>query len=542
MASNSVSGSFKGIEISFTYEGPRVVMSVLNTTDEGKRLRVMFQQQPSSGRVNWTSFRLTGQVQEVVVPHDVLQSHKLAFYVDNHEPISTFTDKILDELKHIQEQYLNDEANNVSAPEEEQQSPMLTNDEKIDDLLKKTDFDVDPNLVASQNGNQPIEESESIEYDDSPNLELQNADQEIDESANAIDEVADESVNAVDEVAETIDAAKLIDESISVDRPKESEIGRKNSKIIENYVPDVSTELQFKIKVPSIPKSATKVQNNYIPSTTRPSASNGKEKNGFFGNLAGAFGLSFANKKQYFMEQNKQLYDRFHADLKKLEKDYNDGYGIPLENWDVATLNEQQSAVLLLNLMVNEVSEWKKEANKANSTKATLAKELESIEKELKQTLKHTRGINAPSPTLFPDRTASSDQDLENIQNDCDNYIKRFTEKLSALEQNHAEKVRVPAFKKFLLEFVRDKLFPSVAEFSKLKSVQTRLNWFLDLVDYELIPIEPGVTKFSPERHEVKDICSSDFEADTIVEVITPGLQLKGGKRIVQNAIVVQAE
>ena len=100
----------------------------------------------------------------------------------------------------------------------------------------------------------------------------------------------------------------------------------------------------------------------------------------------------------------------------------------------------------------------------------------------------------------------------------------------------------MPAFKKFLLEFVRDRLFPSVAEFSSLKSVQSRLSWFLDLIDYELMPIEPGVTKFSPELHELKDVCSSDLDTDTIVEVVTPGLQLKGGKRIVQNAVVIQAE
>ena len=531
MASNSVSGSFKGIEINFTYEGPHVVMSVLNTTDEGKRLRVMFQQQPSSGRVNWTAFQLTGQVQEVVVPPEVIQSHKLAFYVDNHEPIATYTEKILEELKQIQEKYLKENPIDVSTPEVEQQTPMLSNDGKIDVLLNNADHGINQTLNSENNGNKPFDNASSIKDDDIPKIDSENTTQELNQNPNVIDDVSISKDLEID-----------TDESKSIDKSSVPEKVKYKSNNIDNYVPDVNTELQFKIKVPSLPKSATEEKTTFIPPQMVSPTSKSKEKNGFLGNLAGAFGLSFANKKQYFRQLNQQLYDKFHADLEKLESDYNNGCSIPLENWDIESLSEQQTAVLLLNLMVNEVSEWKSEANKATSTKETLGVVLESIEKELKQTLKHTRGINAPSPTLFPDRTALSDQDLIRIQNDCDNYLKRFTDKLSTLEQKHAEKVRVPAFKKFLLEFVRDKLFPKVAEFSTLKSVQTRLNWFLDLVDYELMPIEPGTTKFSPDIHELKDICSSDFETDTIVEVVTPGLQLKGGKRVVQNAIVIQAE
>jgi molecular chaperone GrpE (heat shock protein) len=56
------------------------------------------------------------------------------------------------------------------------------------------------------------------------------------------------------------------------------------------------------------------------------------------------------------------------------------------------------------------------------------------------------------------------------------------------------------------------------------------------------MPIEPGKTKFSPEYHEVKEKRSTDFDADTIVEVVAPGLQVKGGKRVIQNAVVIQAE
>lgn len=550
MVVNSVSGSFRGIEISFAYNGPHIVMSVLNTTNEGKHLRVMFQQQPRSGRVNWTSFQLTGQIQDVLVPTEVMQSHKLAFYVDHHEPIATYTDKIIEELQQIQENSVFEEPQNGSASESDQQTPLLPENDGSEVIINHPDAENNVTDYHEENVNKPIAEDKSdgtnnqdiqLETDEVPTYSKAD---DIRQNALGEEKIAASStstnINAADisSVVQITDQDNLLPEL----KPDVSTNGKRKPNGINRNAPDVDTELQFKIKVPSIPKSTSKKQATFIPTQSNALSTSKQQKQGFFGNLAGAFGLSFASRKQFYIEQNKDLHEKFHANLEKMENDYNNGNGIPLESWNVDTLNEQQTAVLLLNLMVNEMSEWKKDAQKAKSTKDTLAVSLEEIENELKQTLKHTRGINAPSPTLFPDRNASSDQDLERIQKDCDSYLQRFSEKLSTLEQKHAEKVRVPAFKKFLLEFVRDRLFPSVAEFSNLKSVQSRLSWFLDLVDYELMPIELGLTKFSPELHELKDVCSSDFDTDTIVEVVTPGLQLKGGKRIVHNAVVIQAE
>ncbi len=554
MVANRVSGSFRGIEISFIYDGPHVVMSVLNTTEEGKRLRVMFQQQPRSGRVNWTTFQLTGQTQDVVVPPEVMQSHKLAFYVDNHEPIATYTDKIIEELNQIPEKSIMENPPNVSEPELDQQAPLHTKDEEQNALIDTLYSGNDSPDFQEENINNPTTDvkSDRTNYQHIPNeTDVVPPDSKADGTKeNDIgEEKTDSSLLIPNKNAAEIKSGShgktqedLEDQSSSQVKIDISSIGKHKTNRRSSQVPDVNTELKFKIKVPSLPKSASKKQTAVIPTQSGAFSTTKQQRQGFFGNLAGAFGLSFANKKQFYLEQNKHLHEKFHSVLEKMENDYNNGNGISLESWDIEALNEQETAVLLLNLMVNEMSEWKKDAQKVNSTKETLAKTLEEIENELKQTLKHTRGINAPSPTLFPDRSASSEQDLERIQKDCDSYLQRFSEKLSTLEHKHAEKVRVSAFKKFLLEFIRDRLFPAVVEFSSLKSVQSRLSWFLDLVDYELMPIEPGRTKFSPELHELKDVCSSDFDPDTIVEVVAPGLQLKGGERIVQNAVVIQAE
>ena len=571
MTASSVTGSFRGIEVSFTFNGPHIVMSVLNKAEDGRRLRVMFQQQPLSGRVNWAAFQLTGQTQEVVVPVDVIQSHKLAFYVDNHEPISTYTEKILEELKQIQDQQLVDNQSNSSASELEPQTPQHSQDNQVETTDQGTGQKINEvsNKTHKQengvNGTTPEKESEMavpvsiLKIADDLNSErkidgtLSNTTPDLETpislepehtSTNPngdgnhtvpLENLPDETAPEVEyEVPPISTNGDSVDEPISTPKEKKQYIGQ--------YFPSASNELQFTIKVPSFPKSASKKQATFIPPRTASTSKSNGKKHGFFGQLAGTFGLIFPKKKEYYVQQNRHLYEKFHANLERLESDYNNGCGIPLDNWELESLSERQIAVLLLNLMVNEVSEWKKAAKKGDATKDTLAKSLETIEDELKQTLKQTRGIAAPAPTLFPDRTASTDKDLMVIQEDCDKYLQRFSKKLAALEQKHAEKVKVSAFKKFLVEFVRDKLFPNVAEFISLNMVQSRLNWFLDLVDYELMPIEPGKTKFSPEYHELKEKRSSKYESDTIVEVVSPGLQSKDGERVIQNAVVVQAE
>ena len=66
--------------------------------------------------------QLARQTQDVVVPREVIQSHKLAFYVDNHEPIATYTEKVLEELKELKGQQTPEVKTSDSTPEYEQQT------------------------------------------------------------------------------------------------------------------------------------------------------------------------------------------------------------------------------------------------------------------------------------------------------------------------------------------------------------------------------------------------------------------------------------
>ena len=556
MTANSVTGSFRGIEVSFSLNGPNIMMSVQNKEENGRRLRVMYQQQPSGGRVNWVTFQLSEKSQNVIVPADVIQSHRLAFYVDQHEPISTYTTNIIEELDLIKaqlgiEDQLEEEIEEVEV-----------------DTLQETPESVPDTFLPNENGNGNHSVSSELNHDSILN-NIQQAQDNTGDNPSEID-----SLDTLDSNNQSTSESKLANMDPAPDTPDENidansdltdknevpenalkpnsdqptiedvdNLPKRKAQYVGRYLPSITEDIRFKIKVPSIPMSSSKQPATFLPPQPLSSGRRNDRGQGIFKQLGGILSLSNnKSKKTYYQDQNRSLYEKFHSDLEQLENDYNNGSGISLDNWDYNELSEEEAAVLVLNLMVNEISSWKKSAKQGNDTKETLATKLEEIEEELKQTLKQTRGITAPSPTLFPDRVATSEQDLADIQRDCKTYLDRFNEKLSKLELQHAEKVKLPAFKRFLVEFVRDKLFPIVVEFNSLASVQPRLNWFLDLVDCEMIPIEPGKTKISSDLHQVREKRSSDCETNTVVEVITPGIQSKDGSRIIQSAVVVQSE
>ena len=188
-------------------------------------------------------------------------------------------------------------------------------------------------------------------------------------------------------------------------------------------------------------------------------------------------------------------------------------------DWDPERLCEEETAILLLNLMVNEVTAWQKETGRGTPETKQLVEALTEVGTRLRQTLTQTRGMSTPSPTLFPDLLAENGRDVEKIQSECDAYLQRFTKKLMEQEKRHAAKIETLAFKKFLIEFVRDFLFVEIAKSAPGNAVPKRLTWFLDLVDSEVIPIETGKTQVSPNHHKVKGACSSEFASGTIVRL-----------------------
>ena len=98
MATNSVTGCFRDIEVSFSIDIDCVRMSLRNLITDESQVRVMYQKHPMSGLANWKQLELTNKPVSLRLPSEVLEAYRLTFFVDDAEPISARIEKILAEL------------------------------------------------------------------------------------------------------------------------------------------------------------------------------------------------------------------------------------------------------------------------------------------------------------------------------------------------------------------------------------------------------------------------------------------------------------
>lgn len=529
MSKNSVTGRFRDIEIAFSIEGIRTYMSVRNLISDDRQVRVMYQKSAMSGLANWRQFQLTHTPVLLHLPAEVLEAYRLTFFIDNAEPISARIEKIAMELDQLR----------AELPAEDLVDDLVT----VPDISRlKNHSDID----ASANSEPEIAPTQQIEKVVVPRkpkpVEAQIEKADVPQEPESVEE----TVNSSDPEAHTAEPKQLV---LAENEQEPTEESSPIRIIPKSPAVNVDTNLEFKITVPSLPASVlAKQRKSQATATGKDNSPNANrltsKRKGILGQFAQALGLPVNRRrsKAYYQATGEAIQDEFQDKLSKLEKDYNEGYALNLTDWDPETLCEEETAILLLNLMVDEMTAWQKETRRSTPDTKQLVEMLTEIGMRLRQTLKQTRGVSTPSPTLFPDLLAENQRDLEKIQSECDAYLHRFTKKLIEQEKKHATKIEVVVFKKFLTEFVRDYLFVEIAKNTHGKALPKRLTWFLNLVDSELIPIEIGQTKVSPKHHKVKGACTSEFESGTIVEVVTPGLQSKDGKRVSQMAVVIEAE
>lgn len=570
MDRNSVTGRFRDIEIAFTIDGDAIMMSVRNLVNEVKRVRVMYQKLAASGLANWVNFQLINTPVLRRLPTEILEAHRLTFFVDDAEPVSARIEKIVDELNALKPELpaentpedaaelngLNPES--TTADQDETHTPGLKPPKE------STAVPATPSLETHSHGDKTLAPEDAATQQIEATVEdiLQAEISELAGTRMDENEPPEPDIEAAEQVEAAPPHTAEVDTSESVvpENAQKSEEKLAPTPIVmklpktQNAVPVsqiVDSNLEFKITVPALPPSALAEQRKAqaaahlgaIAAKAGTAASRMKEK-GVFGQLAQALGGIAGGRrgKTYYREKGEAIQNEFQDQLAKLERDYNEGYGLNLLNWELDTLNEEEIAILLLNLMVNEVIAWQKESGRATPETEQLVQTLADVDTRLRQTLKQTRGASTPAPTLFPDLLAENERDLEKVQNECDAYLQRFASKLTEQEKNHAPKIEVLIFKKFLIGFIRDYLFVEIAKSTQGNELPERLNWFLDLVNSEVIPIEVGKTKVSPKHHKVKGARASELEAGTIVEVITHGLQSKDGRRISQMAVVIEAE
>ena len=574
MARNSVTGCFQDIEISFSIDVDCIRMNLRNLVADEKQMRVMYQKQPTSGLANWKQFQLANHPVSLRLPTEVLEAYRLTFFVNDTEPISARVEKVLAELDpftKLSEENLSEDIETVTDTEfadTHNTADGYISEEPEVEAVKQVE--TTPNLPGIQlppatttDANiDDFEEAESIEskqVETTPNLpEIQplaatTTDVDIDDFEEA-ESIESEQMDATPDISEMQQPKQTLRarqksplETEGQSEPSHATSQPSTIRKIKPELPRISSNSEFKISIPSLPPSAlaaerkaqmSEMQEGTSANTRRKSK---QKDNGFFGQIVRTL-KGGKTGKAYYHEKGEEIQNEFQDQLSKLERDYNEGYGLNLISWKPETLCEEETAICLLNLMVNEIIAWQKQTGRATPETEGIVETLAEVDNLLRQTLKQTRGISTPSPTLFPNLLAENARDLEKIRNECDAYLHRFTSKLIEQEKKHATKIEILSFRKFLTEFIRDFLFAEIAENTQGNALPKRLNWFLELVDSEVMPIEIGKTKVSPSHHKVKDARPSECEPGTIVEVITSGLQSKDGKRVNQMAVVIEAE
>ena len=111
---------------------------------------------------------------------------------------------------------------------------------------------------------------------------------------------------------------------------------------------------------------------------------------------------------------------------------------------------------------------------------------------------------------------------------------------LSAINWN--AKIAETEYNQFIPQFIKDRLFNGVARFLSFEQLPEHLDQCLQLVGYEVVPIEIGKTQADARMHDIQSSRQTGVTPGTIVEVIVPGLRRKVNGEIIQKPVVIRGE
>ena len=215
--------------------------------------------------------------------------------------------------------------------------------------------------------------------------------------------------------------------------------------------------------------------------------------------------------------------------------------GQPIELGELETPTPSQTVLVFLNLLASEIGKWKTEVVQSGEAHPGLVDVLTYREADITAKLKAIRGESPPSPPPLSVETApKTELELNDIRNACTVYVAQFQGMLIGYEQGR--EVDVAEYNTFLPQFITDRLFNGVARCIPFEALPERMDKFLHLVGHEVVPIEVGHTKADSRVHEIQASRQTGDEPGTIVEVVSPGLQQRGGGTIVQKPVVIRGE
>ena len=218
----------------------------------------------------------------------------------------------------------------------------------------------------------------------------------------------------------------------------------------------------------------------------------------------------------------------------ELERSYRDGESIDLDNIFIST--PSQKVLLNLNTIARDLCQWANELKQDGQT--AIFQTLKYAEAAIKGELKTIRGAAIPLPeTLDLPTDVNTDTDLDRVRNACADYVVEFEGVLRNYELGC--EVDNPLVCE---QFVRNQIFNNLARYMPSDSLSEKLNEFLQLVNWEIIPIEIGLTEADSRVHEIQESRQTNVRRGTVAEVIQPGLRQKADGAIVQKPVVIRGE
>ena len=240
----------------------------------------------------------------------------------------------------------------------------------------------------------------------------------------------------------------------------------------------------------------------------------------------------------YQQEAEKAVRDA-QASVSKLARAYREGE--PIDFVDIETPTPSQKVVLILNWITRNLQTWITELEQTGPANPDLIQTLGYAEQTIKDKLKTIRGEAFPSLTPLDIETkVSTNTEFNEIHDQCRVYIARFEGILFGYQLGCT--IDAAEYNQFIPQFIRDQLFNCIAGFVQFDQMPEQLDKFLELVGYEIIPIEIGKTKVDSRVHDIQESRQIGVEPGTIVEVILPGLQRKMDGEVVQESVVIRGE
>ena len=226
--------------------------------------------------------------------------------------------------------------------------------------------------------------------------------------------------------------------------------------------------------------------------------------------------------------------------IEELANTYKDGMAIDFV--DLENPTPSQNALMILNLLASTIRRWIHELEGSSTANLDLVNTLTYAEQAIKERLKAIRGDSIPVPDYLEVKTdINTDAELNKIRHKCDHQVERFEDRLFGYEER-CEIDDLEQYNQFLPQFIKDRLFNGAARFLSVEQFPEHLYQCLQLVGYEVFPIQIGETKADARLHDIQASRQTGVVPGTIVEVVLPGLRRKTDGEIVQKPVVIRGE